>query len=58
MIQMFLAFCTVFAVFWFGIPAFRNLSGKGKWDLTLLFFYSIMCALLAIGLLITIVVLF
>ena len=58
MIKLFLAFAMAFGIFWFGIPAFRRLSGKNKWDLTLLFFFSIMCALLAVGLLTAFVILF
>lgn len=58
MIRLFLAFGLAFAIFWFGIPAYRNLTGKDRWDLTRLFFFSIMCALLAIGLLTLFVVLF
>jgi hypothetical protein len=58
MIKMLLAFLIAFGIFYIGIPSYRNLSGKEKWDLTKLFFFSIMCALLAIVLLVIFVVLF
>lgn len=58
MIRMLLAFLIAFAIFYFGIAGFRNLTGKDQWALTKLLGYSIMCASLAIVLLMLIVVLF
>lgn len=58
MIKMFLAFLIVFFVMYFGIPQYRNLTGKHKWDLAKLFLFSLMCAVLSIGLLVVFVILF
>jgi hypothetical protein len=58
MIKMLMAFFVAFGIFYIGIPTYRNLSGKDKWDLTKLFFFSIMCSILAIILLVFFVVLF
>lgn len=58
MIRMLLAFGIAFAICWFGIAGFRNLTGKDKWALTKLFGYSIICASLAVIILTLIVVLF
>lgn len=58
MIKMFLAFCIVFFAFFYGIPAFRGLTGKEKWDYTKLYLYSLMIAILSIGLLSLFVILF
>jgi hypothetical protein len=58
MIRILVAFGIAFAICWFGIAGFRNLSGKDKWALTKLFGYSIICASLAVTLLTIIVVLF
>jgi hypothetical protein len=46
MIKIVLGFLIVFASFFVGIQAFRNLSGKEKWALTKLVAYSILCAVL------------
>lgn len=46
MIRIILAFLFVFGLFYFGIDAFRKLTGREKWDLTKLVTYSIMCAVL------------
>jgi divalent metal cation (Fe/Co/Zn/Cd) transporter len=45
-IKIILGFLIVFAGFFIGIAAFRNLSGKEKWQLTKLVIYSIICAVL------------
>ena len=58
MIRLWLIFAILFAGFYFGIPAFRNLSGKEKWDLTKTFVYSMMCSLLVVTVMVAIVVLF
>lgn len=49
MIRFFLAYFAAFAIFYFCIPAYRELSGKETWDLGKLFFFSILLAILAIG---------
>lgn len=46
MIRIILAFLFVFGMFYFGIDAFRNMTGREKWNLTKLVTYSIMCAVL------------
>ena len=48
MIRIILAFLFVFGLFYFGIDAFRKLTGREKWNLTKLVTYSIMCAVLTI----------
>ena len=58
MIRLWLMFAVLFAGFYFGIPAFRNLKGKEKWDLTKTLVFSLVCSLLAVGAMILIVVLF
>ena len=58
MIRLWLVFAILFAGFYFGIPAFRGLTGKEKWDLTKTFLYSMMCSLLAVTAMVVIVVLF
>ena len=58
MIRLWLVFAILFAAFYFGIPAFRKLKGVEKWDLTKSILFSFICSLLAVGVMITIVVLF
>lgn len=58
MIRMILIFAILFGGFYVGIPAFRNLTGKEKWDLTKTAVYSIICSLLAVLVMILIVILF
>ncbi len=58
MIKMFLAFLIVFFVLYFGIPQYRELTGKKKWDLAKLILFSVACAVLSIGLLVLFVILF
>jgi hypothetical protein len=58
MIRLWLLFAVLFAGFYFGIPAFRNLKGKEKWDLTKTLVFSLVCSLLAVGAMVLIVVLF
>ena len=48
MARIVLAFLAVFSMFYFGIDAFRKMTGREKWDLTKLVAYSIMCAVLTI----------
>jgi hypothetical protein len=56
--RMLIAFAIVYALFHFGIPAFRALSGKEKWDLTKTISYSILCAVLAVVALTLMVIVF
>jgi len=58
MIRLWLMYAVLFAGFYFGIPAFRNLKGKEKWDLTKTLVFSLVCSLLAVGAMVLIVVLF
>jgi len=58
MIRLWLIFAVLFAGFYFGIPAFRSLKGKEKWDLTKTLVFSLVCSLLAVGAMVLIVVLF
>ena len=58
MIRMYIAFIIAFAICYFGIDAYRKLTGKEKWALTKLLAYSILCTVLAIGILSAIVILF
>lgn len=58
MIRLYLAFFIAFALCYFGIDAYRKLTGKEKWALTKLTGYSILCASLAIIILSGIVILF
>lgn len=58
MIRLWLVFAILFAGFYFGIPAFRKLKGKEKWNLTKTLLFSLMCSLLAVVAMVVIVVLF
>ena len=58
MIRLWLVFAVFFAAFYFGIPAFRNMKGKEKWDLTKTLMFSLMCSLLAVSAMVLLVVLF
>jgi hypothetical protein len=58
MIRLWLVFAILFAGFYFGIPAFRKLKGKEKWNLTKTFLFSMLCSLLAVVAMVIIVVLF
>ena len=49
MIRIILAFLVIFGCFYFGIDAFRHMTGREKWDLTKLVTYSIVCAVLTIA---------
>ena len=48
MIRIILAFLFVFGLFYFGIDAFRHMTGREKWNLTKLVSYSVMCAVLTV----------
>jgi len=58
MIRMYLSFLILTALFWFGIAAFRQTTGKEKWRLTKIAVYSILCSALAVIVLTSIVILF
>ena len=58
MIKLWLLFAVIFAGFYFGIPAFRNMKGKEKWDVIKTVLYSFLCSALAIGAMVLIVFLF
>jgi putative effector of murein hydrolase LrgA (UPF0299 family) len=58
MIKMLLAFLIVFFILYFGIPQYRELTGKNKWDLAKLILFSLLCTVISIGLLVLFVVLF
>lgn len=58
MIRVILAFVVVFGMFFFGIRAVRSMTGKEQWELTKLLTYSVFCAILTLGFLIALVVLF
>ena len=58
MIRVIFAFVIVFVLFFFGILAVRDMTGKERWELAKLLTYSAICAILTLGFLITLVVLF
>jgi hypothetical protein len=58
MFKVFLAFIFIFSIFFFGIQAVRNMTGKEMWSVTKLLTYSLFCAILTIATLISIVVIF
>ncbi len=58
MFKIILAFIVVFGLFFFGIRAVRETTGKQRWELTKLISYSIICAVLTLAALIGIVVIF
>ena len=56
--KVILLFLIVFCLFFFGIQGIRATTGKEKWELTKLVSYSIICAMLALGVLVSIVIIF
>ena len=58
MIRLWLGFAILFAGFYFAIPAFREMNGKEKWDLTKTILFSLLCAILSVSVMVVIVVLF
>jgi hypothetical protein len=58
MLRVILAFIFIFGLFFFGIQAIRDMTGKEVWSLTKLLTYSLFCAILTIATLISIVVIF
>jgi hypothetical protein len=58
MFRVILAFIVVFGLFFFGIKAVRDMTGKELWSMTKLLTYSVVCAILTLATLISIVVIF
>lgn len=58
MFRIIFAFLVVFGIFFFGINALRETTGKQRWALTKLVGYSILCAVLTTAVLIIFVTLF
>lgn len=58
MIRLLFVFLIVFALFFFGIKKYGDLTNKEKWDIIKVLGYSLMCSILTIGSMIFIVVLF
>lgn len=58
MIRMLLTFVVMYAIFYFGIPAIRKMSGLEKWDLMKTVSYATMCTVLAVAALTVMVVVF
>lgn len=48
MIRIWLGFAVLFAVFYFGLPTLRHMTGKEKWNLTKTILFSILCTALTI----------
>lgn len=48
MIRIIIAFLFIFGMFYFGIDAFRHMTGREKWDLTKTVTYSIICTVLTV----------
>ena len=46
MIKMFSIFLIVFGLIFFGLIAFKQMTGKERWRLTKMIIYSIICATL------------
>ena len=58
MMKIVSTFAIVFAIVFFGIQAFRALSGKEKLELSKLLAYSIGCSVITVAILAFIVILF
>jgi hypothetical protein len=58
MLKIILSFIVVFGLFFFGIKAIREMTGKEIWSMTKLLTYSLFCAILMLATLISIVVIF
>jgi hypothetical protein len=58
MIGLWLAFAILAVLVHFGITAWRNMTGKERWNLTKSVMYSIIVALLAVVAMTVIVILF
>ncbi len=58
MIRFVIVFLFFFALFFFGINSYRDLTKKEKWDMIKVLVYSLVCSILTIAFLTMIVVLF
>lgn len=58
MFKILLAFIFIFGIFFIGIRAVRAMTDKELWSMTKLLTYSAACAIITIGFLVGIVVLF
>jgi hypothetical protein len=58
MIRIWFVFAVLAVLIHFGITAWRNMTGKERWDLTKSITYSILVALLAVLAMTVIVILF
>lgn len=58
MIKIFIMFAIVFAICYFGINAYRKLTGEEKLSLTKVVAYSILCSVVSVSVLAAIVILF
>jgi hypothetical protein len=58
MIRLLLAFLVIFAVFYFGLPLLRSLTGQQKMTLIKNVVWSLICAALTVLSIVTIVILF
>jgi hypothetical protein len=58
MFKVILAFVVIFGLFFLGIRAVQEMTGKELWSATKLLTYSAVCAILTLVFLITLVVLF
>lgn len=58
MVRIWLGFAILFAVFYFGLPALRAMTGKEKWNLTKTVVFSIICSVLALATMMLFVFLF
>jgi hypothetical protein len=56
--KVILAFLVIFGLFFFGIKAIREMTGKELWSLSKLLTYSLVCAILTVVSMIIIVILF
>lgn len=58
MLRMFVIFLALTGAIGLGITLFRKLNGLEKWQLTKVFGFSILCSMLALGVLTLFVLLF
>ena len=58
MIKILLGFAILFGAFYTGIPTFRHMTGKERWDLTKTVVFSIICSVLALATMMLFVFLF
>lgn len=58
MIRAYLAFVIIALLCGFGITAFRQMTGKERWDVTKTVAFSLLCSILSLCVLVTLVILF